>query len=449
LIIENKIPIKITTELIMTTSSKFLFRASLVAASVAAASSAYSAGFALNDHSATASGTALAGAAASNADISFSFWNPALFVNAKETTVYVSGAYVMPSMDVTVNSAKDATGADLGTESTNDSVDNTLVPSFYFAKPLSDQTVAGISLNVPFGLSGDYGDEWAGRFHATETGVQDIALSFSLAQRVNSWVSAGASIQLHQADVTLKSQVGNTAGGTAYEGSGDIEADATGYGYSLGVLLSPIKGTRIGMGYRSKVDFDFEGDVKYSNVDALNPLISSYDLVNTSVTDSLTFPDVLTLSLEQDLTKKLTLGLSAIRTGWSSMKDGLNINFDSDQPDSKLTFGFEDQWMYSAGLTYAYSNELTLRTGVAMDNSPVTDEYRSARTPDGDRKWISIGGTYDFNDMTSATFAFTHVMIEDVSVNRTNLTEDASRGKLKADYESSANVVSVAMNMAF
>jgi len=436
----------------MTTSSKFLFRASVVAASVAAASSAYSAGFALNDHSATASGTALAGAAASNADISFSFWNPALFVNAKETTVYVSGAYVMPSMDVTVDSASDAAGSSLGTDSTDDSVDNTLVPSFYFAKPLSDKTVAGISLNVPFGLSGDYGDEWAGRFHATETGVQDIALSFSLAQRVNSWVSAGASIQLHQADVTLKSQVGSAVAGTVYEGRGDIEADATGYGYSLGILIEPINGTRIGMGYRSKVDFDFEGDVKYTNVAALNASATftpGYDLVNTSVTDSLTFPDVLTLSLEQDLTKKLTLGLSAIRTGWSSMKDGLNINFDSDQPDSKLTFGFEDQWMYSAGLTYAYSNTLTLRTGVAMDNSPVTDEYRSARTPDGDRKWISIGGTYDFNDMTSATFAFTHVMIEDVSVNRTDLAEDTSRGKLQADYESSANVISVAMNMAF
>jgi long-chain fatty acid transport protein len=129
--------------------------------------------------------------------------------------------------------------------------------------------------------------------------------------------------------------------------------------------------------------------------------------------------------------------------------DRLNIDFDSDQKNSVLTFGFEDQWMYAAGLTYSYSDKLTLRTGVAMDNSPVSDKYRSARTPDGDRKWISIGGTYDFNDMTSATFAFTHVMIDDVSVNRTNFPEDNGRGKLNADYESSANVVSVAMNMAF
>jgi long-chain fatty acid transport protein len=438
----------------MTTSSKFLFRASLVAASVAAASSAYSAGFALNDHSATASGKALAGVAASNEDISASFWNPALFVNAQDTTVFVSGAYVMPSMDVTVTGANsaDVNGsaaggvAPLGTKSTNDSVNNTLVPSFYFAKPLSDKTVAGISLNVPFGLSGDYGQDWAGRFHATETAVQDIALSFSLAHRMNNWVSVGASVQLHKADIVLESAVGTPITAAGGEGVGRIEADDTSYGYSLGVALEPITGTRVGLGYRSEVDFDFKGDVKYTGVSS--GLSSAKGLVDAGVTDSVTLPSVLTLGLEQDLTPKLTLGLTAIKTGWGSL-DGLNIDFDSSQANSVLTFGFEDQWMYSAGLTYDYSDKLTLRTGVAMDNSPVTDEYRSARTPDGDRKWISVGGTYDFNDMTSATFAFTHVMIDDVSVNRTNLTEDASRGTLKADYKSSANVISVAMNMAF
>ncbi|MEP7730589.1 OmpP1/FadL family transporter [Marinomonas primoryensis] len=434
----------------MTTSSKFLFRASLVAASVAAASSAYSAGFALNDHSATASGKALAGVAASNEDISASFWNPALFVNAQDTTVFVSGAYVMPSMDVTNISANNATAAGgssiTGSSTNSDSVNNTLVPSFYLAKPLSDKTVAGISLNVPFGLSGDYGQDWAGRFHATETAVQDIALSFSLAHRMNDWVSVGASVQVHKAEIVLESGVGSTVALAGGEGVGRIEADDTGYGYSLGVALEPKKGTRIGLGYRSEVDFDFKGDVKYTGVST--GLSTAKGLVDANVSDSVTLPSVLTLGLEQDLTPKLTLGLTAIKTGWGSL-DGLNINFDSNQDNSVLTFGFEDQWMYSAGLTYAYSNELTLRTGVAMDNSPVTDEYRSARTPDGDRKWISVGGTYDFNDMTSATFAFTHVMIDDVSVNRTNLTEDASRGKLKADYESSANVISVAMNMAF
>ena len=154
----------------MKNTSQNLFRATIVAASVAAASSTFAAGFALNDHSAAASGNALGGAAASKTDISFSFWNPALFTNAKSTTVNVSGALVMPSMDVTVTGANsaDVNGAaaggtaPLGTKAGEDPVDSTLVPAFYFAKPLSDKTVAGVSLNVPLGLSGDYGKDWAG-----------------------------------------------------------------------------------------------------------------------------------------------------------------------------------------------------------------------------------------------------------------------------------------------
>jgi long-chain fatty acid transport protein len=353
-------------------------------------------------------------------------------------------------MEATVTEATNGTDltASSSTSST-DSVNNTLVPSLYLAKPLSDSTVVGISLNVPYGLSGDYGDEWAGRFHATETSIQDIALSFTLAHRLSEKLSVGASVQLHQAEVVLASAVGNAA---LSEGDGYIEADATGYGYSLGALFEPIKGTRIGVGYRSEVDFDFEGDVEYSDVSAtLNGYLQSnfgYQLVDASVTDSITFPSVLTISLEQELTKKLTLGLTAMRTGWGAM-DELRIDFDSNQPDSVLTLGFEDQWFYSAGLTYAHSDKLTLRTGVAVDYSPVTDEYRSARTPDGDRTWLSLGGTYNLNDMTSLTFAYTHVMIDDVSVSRDGTGEDAARGTLEADYESSANVFSLALNKAF
>ena len=137
-----------------------------------------------------------------------------------------------------------------------------------------------------------------------------------------------------------------------------------------------------------------------------------------------------------------------MRTGWGSM-DELRIDFDSTQSDSVLTFNFEDQWFYSAGLTYEHSDKLTLRTGIAMDNSPVTDEYRSARTPDGDRKWLSFGGTYSFNDMTSATFAYTRVSVDDVTVNRSGNSDDTARGNLNADYKTSADVFSLAVNTTF
>ncbi len=419
--------------------------------------STFAAGFALNDHSATASGNALAGSSASNDDISTSFWNPANLTNTDKPTLYVSGALILPTMDVTVNSASDATGNDLsGSPAPGDVVNNSLVPSIIYAHPISDKTVLGASINAPFGLSGEYGTDWAGRYHSSKSEVTDIALAFSIAHRYSDMLSVGASAQVHSASVILESaltdfQGGNSANG---DGFGSIKADDIAVGYALGIKIEPKTGTRVGIGYRSKIDLVAEGDVKYNNV---GPTLANSGIDNAYLFDEITLPDVLSFGFEQDINDKLTLGASAIRTGWSSM-DGLNIAFDVGadnvkQPNSVLTFGFEDQWFYSVGATYKASDKLTLRTGFAIDNSPTTDEFRSARTPDGDRRWISLGGSYELSTATTLTFAYTNVDIEDVKVNRNGsgniAAEDSVRGRLDADYETSAHVLSLGMNMAF
>ncbi|WP_191600009.1 OmpP1/FadL family transporter [Marinomonas algicola] len=422
-------------------------------ATLVISSQTQAAGFALNDHSATASGSALAGVASSNEDISSSFWNPANLTNTDKPTFYASGALVIPNMDVTVNSATDPTGNDLtGAKAPGDIVDTTLVPSLVYAHPISKKTVLGASLNVPFGLSGEYGDEWAGRYHSSKSEVSDIAVAFSVAHKYSDKLAVGASIQLHSAEVILDAALTDFQGGNSAkgDGSGSIQADDIAVGYAFGIKFEPQKGTRIGLGYRSEIDFAFEGDVKYSNV---NNTLLSKGLDDVYVFDEITFPDVFTFSVEQDINDKLTLGATAMRTGWGTM-DGLNIAFDLGddnvkQPNSILTFDFEDQWFYSIGATYQATNKLVLRTGFAMDNSPIKDEYRSARTPDGDRKWITLGATYQVSKTTSITAAYNNVSVDDVKVNRNGAPEDAVRGRLDADYESSADVFSLGMNMVF
>ena len=160
------------------------------------------------------------------------------------------------------------------------------------------------------------------------------------------------------------------------------------------------------------------------------------------------------VGLEQDFAEKFTFGATAMLTGWSSMQE-LRIQFEPGadnikQPDSLLTFGFEDQWFYSVGLTYEHSDELTLRTGYAYDNSPVTKTYRSARTPDADRQWLSFGASYNLSETSSIVAAYTYVLVDDAKLNRDGtLPEDQSRGSINADYETNAHVLSVAYNVSF
>lgn len=426
-----------------------------IASATILAQNLQAAGFSLNDQSATASGNALAGAAASNTDISYSYWNPALLTNATETTLYISGALIVPKMDVTVNSAQDPNNNDMTATATDSGnvVDTTLVPSIYLAVPVSNKTVLGVSLNVPFGLSGDYDDGWAGRYHSAESSIQDIALAFSAAHKFSDWFSLGASFQVHSAEVQLDAETTDFAAGGSVNGDGygSLKGDDIAYAYSVGFTLNPTDSTRIGVGYRSEVELVADGEAKYTNI---GNTLKALGVDNAGLQSENTLPSVLSFGLEQDLTDKLTFGASAILTGWSSMQE-LRIEFEpgadnNTQPDSVLTFGFEDQWFYSVGLTYDYSDNLVLRTGYAIDYSPVTDQYRSARTPDGDRQWLAFGGTYQYSDTTQIIASYSYILIDDVTVNRDgNLAEDASRGSFNADYESNAHVVSIALNTSF
>lgn len=413
------------------------------------------AGFAVNEQSATASGTALAGNAASDTDISFSYWNPALFANATETTLYINGSYVSPSVEMKNQTATNASIAGFGgptvssTEGSSDPSESAIIPSIYLAVPINDKTVVGVSLNIPYAISSDYDDDWAGKYHATKTELQDISLSLSAAYRVNDWVDVGASIQAHSASMTLEAEVIDWDS-DGY-GSQELEDDLS-FGWSVGIAMEPQEGTRVGIGYRSEVDVNQKGEVDFINMSGTAE--TNLNTVDSDITADNTLPSLLTLSLEQELTDNLTLGLTAMRTGWSSVQE-LNVNYDDDTnpnlDNSVVTLNYKDVWFYSAGLTYDYSEDLILRTGYAIDNSPSDPNNLSARAPGSDRQWITLGGTYNVSESTQVMFSYIRLTSDPAKVDKDGAagSEDQSRGSFSADYDISANIFALAINTTF
>lgn len=411
------------------------------------------AGFAVNEQSATASGTALAGNAASDTDISFSYWNPALFANATETTLYINGSYVSPSVEMKNQTASNTASTAIGgsgfssTQGSSDPSESAIVPAIYLAVPVNEKTVIGVSLNVPYAISSEYDSDWAGQYHATKTEIQDISLSLSAAYRVNDWVDVGASIQAHSTSMTLEAEViDNDDDGY---GSQELE-DNLSFGWAVGVAMEPQPGTRIGIGYRSEVDVEQEGEVDFTNIGAVGSS-AAVGLVDADITADNTLPSLLTLSLEQELTETLTLGLTAMRTGWSSVQE-LNIDYDNSATslgNSVVTLNYKDVWFYSAGLTYDYSEDLILRTGYAIDNSPSDPNNLSARAPGSDRQWITFGGTYNVSDSTQVMFSYIRLTSDSARVDKTQSGEDSSRGSFSADYDISANIFALAVNTSF
>jgi long-chain fatty acid transport protein len=85
-----------------------------------------------------------------------------------------------------------------------------------------------------------------------------------------------------------------------------------------------------------------------------------------------------------------------------------------------IPFQYKNGWFFSAGAEYQWSPQIALRSGVAYEISPVTDQVRGPAIPDNDRTWLSIGGTYKYSAKTTIDLAYSHVFVKTAPINITD-----------------------------
>jgi long-chain fatty acid transport protein len=70
------------------------------------------------------------------------------------------------------------------------------------------------------------------------------------------------------------------------------------------------------------------------------------------------------------------------------------IDCDSGTTVSLTPEHWKDTWHYALGAAYAMNDVVTLRAGVALDETPVPDETRTPRLPDTDRTSVAVGARW-------------------------------------------------------
>jgi long-chain fatty acid transport protein len=159
------------------------------------------AGFALIEQSASQLGNAFAGSAAFANDASTIFFNPAGMTRLPAQVV--GGLhYVLPSTKFD-GTATDPAGGPASGGNGGESGQAGVIPNFYITAPLGDGLFAGLGINVPFGLSTEYDDNWKGRYQGIESELLTINFNPSLAYRVNRHLSIGAGFTLQYIDAKL------------------------------------------------------------------------------------------------------------------------------------------------------------------------------------------------------------------------------------------------------
>ena len=101
-----------------------------------------------------------------------------------------------------------------------------------------------------------------------------------------------------------------------------------------------------------------------------------------------------------------------------------------------LPENFKDTWRFSAGVNYQYNDKTVLRAGVAYDQSPVNDIDRSARLPDNDRTWLTVGGRYKYSTALNFDVGAAYICVKDGSINNSgNPASIAANGLINGDLQ--------------
>lgn len=402
-------------------------------------------------------GNSSAGGAAAAEDASLLFFNPAGMTRLKGSQVTVAANTIDFS---TKFSDTGSGGAVLQTAGGNggDAGAVAVVPNTYIVTEIEPALRFGLAVFVPFGLKTEYDPTWVGRFQAITSKIETINLNPSLAYEMNDKVSLGIGLNYQRITGVLSSAVNYSAaafdagggvlltaiGGPGVEGVSTIKGDDTAWGYNLGVLLNVSPETRWGISYRSKMKYTLKGTVTFTDVPAL--LSASPLLANGDVVLPITMPDSFSVSVFHQLGNGWDIMADATRTGWSSIQE---MKIDRSNGNNVLTVQEKwcDTWRIAAGASYRYNEQWKARLGVAYDRSPVPDAYRTARIPDNDRTWISVGGQYKVSDAGTLDFGYAHLFVKDATI--ADMQAAAGKGDLVGSYSGSVNIVGAQYGHSF
>lgn len=378
--------------------------AGLAAAACAFGSEAAATAFQLREGSATAIGTALAGRTANDRDVSLAIQNPAALRGVETGAVSAGAAFIYATAD-----AK-ATAAPPGFSATDDPSENAIVPSLIAGWRLSPQWVVGIAVDSPFGLATEYSKTFIGAFDGVRSELTTITATPMVAYSPVPQFTVAAGLSVQYAEAELTSRVGLATPDTA-----SVEGDGVELGFTLGFAFEPAEGTSIGLAVQTGFSHELEGEL--SDNFPVPPGVAP----GSSGIAAFELPPVVSLGLIQQVAPGIRAMAEVEWTGWSSFKnilitdDATGITVLDDRQE------YEDSFMASIGGEYDLNPALTLRAGLGYDKTPTRDAFRTVRTPDSDRYWLSAGASYEITERIGIDIGYTYIIVDDTQVSLRNV----------------------------
>nr|WP_315259123.1 OmpP1/FadL family transporter [uncultured Duganella sp.] len=430
----------------------------IIAAALGAVSvGAQASGYRFGSQSVAGQGTADANGAEA-VDASTIFYNPAGMSRLEGTQISAGATVVVPHSTFNDTGSTHFTGAPAGGSAAKDyAPDAVAAPSLYISKKLNDQFTVGLGIYVPYGAKLDYGNNWTGRYALTNMKLEAISLNPSVSWKLNQHHAFGFGIdaefmkaELGQAvDVpgsiaALSSGAGAAQGAalirqiaalggnpallrTAADGHGSNDGKDWGWGFNLGYMFTLDENTRFGLAYRSSISHKLRGSTvwDFSTVTS-DPIVNKVletasHKTNSAALVALRTPETLSANVFHQFNSKWA-GMADVTFTRNNRLGNLDIEFPGTTEGAEV---IRQQWKntvrVSLGANYAYNENLTLRGGIAHDESPVQGpELTHPALPDSDRMQYSIGANWKLSPRSSIDLAYSFLDFKDARINYTN-----------------------------
>ena len=431
-------------------TTKKLIPVAVAAAMSAFSASVHTAGFQLPENNASGMGNAFAGQAAAAENASTVFWNPAGMTRLPGRQVSFALDALKPSAKFEDNGlSRSPLGLPLGPGGTNggDAGDWAYLPAGYVSWQINPQWWAGLAVTVPFGLQVNHDPAFIGRFQSKRDQVKTIDINPNIAFKLSDAVSLGGGISYQKLKVQLDRSTLLPGG---VEGMSQTRVDDDKWGFNLGAMFTIGAGTRIGITYRSNMDYDTTGTVLVGGLPPPN---------GTTVAGAaapIKLPDTVSWAIAHPLNGQWELLGDITWTNWSTIKTvPLSTTTASllGAPGTVLdpfNFQFRDSYRVGVGANWKYRDDLMLKFGVSWDRSPVTDLFRTTFLPDNNRIGLGIGAKFQVSKQTTIDVGYMHLFVESADINQQKGVGVAPfQGNVRGKYDDKLDALAAQFTYSF
>jgi len=423
-------------------------------------------GFYVDEQSALRLGDAFSGGAAQADDASTAFYNPAGLtrLQQRQLTVNLAGIYSESEFDgaATTFENTEIQGKDVEASSFS------TIPSLYYSAPMHENLVFGAYLNAPYATGTDFGEDTVARYHATESSIVGIDLGTAFGFKVTDDLSLGISMVMQYISATVAQAV-NTSGqcyalagatgcnslgipeiGTdTYDFQFEMEGDDLAYGFTAGALYEFSENSRLGLHYRNRIAHTLSGNATLDVPAVATDFGNAVGIESTKApgTARLTTPEQANISYFHKI-DQFSVQADIQWTKWSRFET-LEIKTRNEtiaDIATPQTYDWEENMRYSIGGAYELDQDITLRAGMALDQTPIPDDQTKIDFAFDDYIAISVGMSYDLNQDMVLDLALQKTLKQERDIAQGSITDDAQNLAL-LDGEVSNDVTTMAAGL--